>query len=68
MGQIEKKIQTEQVHKPMNILKRFAHRAYYTLTGYVWRWQDGDEASYECCEAQIIADIRASGWNPENRT
>lgn len=52
----------------MNILKRFAHRAYYTLTGYVWRWQDGDEASYECCEAQIIADIRASGWNPENRT
>jgi hypothetical protein len=50
----------------MNLWRRLAHRVYYTLTGYPWRWAKGKHEAYECCEAQICADIRASGWNPEN--
>jgi len=42
----------------MNPLQRFGCRAYYTLTGYPWRWEEGKDEFYECCRDQILNDIR----------
>lgn len=56
----------EELATMIHFWKRLSHRTYYTLTGYPWRWAEGKDKFYECCEAQICADIRASGWNPEN--